>query len=195
MGNKSAKNPTSIEKTTTFKKKEKILGDTALDNLKADWVHVKGVKSWADINPETSSINIKEFRLLMNNSISDKELNALFGLYDFNHDGTITWKEYICVIALIMAGSVQEKIRLIFNCFDDDGNGVLSKDEFLKAAKRFSDTDKNVVAFSERVFKACDANGDGEVSYKEFTSWVTQNPTEFEEFAGVLNIIGRDDTQ
>jgi hypothetical protein len=46
---------------------------------------------------------------------------------------------------------------VIFNCFDDDGNGVLSKEEFLKAAKRFSDTEKNIQAFSDRVFKAvCD---------------------------------------
>jgi hypothetical protein len=102
------------------------VGTEALENLKADWIHVKsmlalstlwtaihllGVKSWADIDPNTSSINIDEFRQLMNNAISEKELNALFGLYDYNHDGTITWKEYICVIALIMAGSVQEKIR------------------------------------------------------------------------------------
>jgi len=194
MGNKQTTKKQDIEKTSTFKKKEKILGEMAIENLKADWIHVKGVKSWAEIDPNTSSIDIKEFRQLMNNAISDKELNALFGLYDFNHDGTITWKEYICVIALIMAGSVQEKIRLIFNCFDDDGNGVLSKDEFLKAAKRFSDTDKNVSAFSEKVFKACDANGDGEVSYKEFANWVIANPEEFEEFAGVLNILGREDS-
>lgn len=30
------------------------------------------------------------------------------------------------------------------------------------------------------------------MSYKEFSTWVMQNPKEFEEFAGVLNILGRD---
>jgi hypothetical protein len=35
----------------------------------------------------------------------------------------------------------------------------------------------------------CDENGDGEVSYKEFHTWVINNQDEFEKFAGVLNIL------
>lgn len=52
------------------------------------------------------------------------------------------------------AAFVVSHVLVIFNCFDDDGNGVLSKEEFFKAAKRFSDTEKNIQAFSDRVFKA-----------------------------------------
>ena len=33
----------------------------------------------------------------MEPSWSDKDLNALFRLYDFDGSGEITWKEYVCV--------------------------------------------------------------------------------------------------
>lgn len=74
----------------------------------------------------------------MDPSWSQKDIENLFELYDFNHDNQITWKEYVCVCALIFKGSLEEKIKLIFNCFDEDGNGTLSREEFESAAKRFS---------------------------------------------------------
>jgi Ca2+-binding EF-hand superfamily protein len=45
-----------------------------------------------------------------------------------------------------MSGSDEEKIKLIFFAFDDDGNGILSYKEFKNATKKFaSHLDKNEV--------------------------------------------------
>jgi len=198
MGNKEGKGEGkgryALEVTPTFKKKDKILGSSALENLKEDWIKVKHVSSWSQIDPNTSSINRAEFKKLMSNTISDKDLDALFNLYDFNHDGNITWKEYTCVIALIMAGSVKEKIKLIFNCFDDNGDGVLSKEELELAAKKFSCwSDSDLKIFTTKIFQQCDVNNSGAISYKEFQNWVNTHPVEFEEFVGVLNILSLQD--
>lgn len=42
------------------------------------------------------------------------------------------------VVAMIMGGSQDEKIKLLFTAFDDDGNGTLSHKEFLNATKKFA---------------------------------------------------------
>eukprot|EP01125_Pyxidicula_operculata_P016831 TRINITY_DN5831_c0_g2_i2.p1 TRINITY_DN5831_c0_g2~~TRINITY_DN5831_c0_g2_i2.p1 ORF type:complete len:133 (+),score=18.92 TRINITY_DN5831_c0_g2_i2:278-676(+) len=118
------------------------------------------------------------------------DLESLFQLYDCDHSGTITWREYICVITLIMAGTIEDRVRLIFNCFDADGNGVLTKDEFKKAAKNFSDLNGDEIDdFTEKVFRECDKNGDKEVSYKEFHNWVISHQDSFTDLVGVLNIV------
>lgn len=44
--------------------------------------------------------------------------------------------------------------QVIFNCFDEDGNGVLDREEFKMAATRFSDQKDNIDAFCNRVFAA-----------------------------------------
>eukprot|EP01126_Amoeba_proteus_P031442 TRINITY_DN3084_c0_g1_i1.p1 TRINITY_DN3084_c0_g1~~TRINITY_DN3084_c0_g1_i1.p1 ORF type:complete len:174 (-),score=25.60 TRINITY_DN3084_c0_g1_i1:120-641(-) len=172
-----------------------------MENLKEDWCIVKKIE-YQTIDKKVvpskditkTSISKAEFKQLMSSDMTERDLDALFSLYDYDHDGTITWREYICVITLLMAGSTMEKVKLIFNCFDEDGNGVLTRDEFRSAALKFSDAeDENVGAFCDRVFKACDVNGDGEVSYKEFYTWVTGNQDEFDKFAGVLNILPADD--
>jgi len=165
------------------------LPESALQSLRADWAKVKGAPE-KSINWNTTQVNLEEFTKLMNPEMKPKDVEALFNLYDFNHDGSIAWKEYIVVITLIMSGSVKQKIQLIFNCFDEDGNGELSKKEFVTAASRFSQSQsQGIEQFATKIFASCDKNGDGSVSYKEFYNWVQANPAEFEKFAGVLNIV------
>jgi Ca2+-binding EF-hand superfamily protein len=74
-------------------------------------------------------------------------------------DGTITWAEYICVISLILDGTLEERIKLIFNCFDEDGDGELTKAEFTTAAKRFSNSNSSIENLVDSVFATCDLNG------------------------------------
>jgi len=178
------------------------LSGESLENLKEDWCMVKNIpyqiqnkRVVPSQDISKTSITQKEFKKLMSSDMSDKDLESLFSLYDYDHDGTITWREYICVITLLMTGNTKEKIRLIFNCFDSDGNGVLDREEFKMAAQRFSSQSGSIDAFCDRVFFACDRNGDGDVSYKEFLEWVTSNQDEFEQFAGVLNILPAADGQ
>jgi len=206
MGNKQQSGKKTQRANQTNKKQEKeavkLLGGESMESLKEDWCNVKNIpydhenkKIIPKQDITKSSISKAEFRKLMSSDMCDKDLDALFALYDYDHDGTITWREYICVITLLMAGNVKDKVRLIFNCFDEDGNGVLDREEFEMAATRFSETKDNIKSFCDHIFTVCDENGDGEVSYKEFHTWVTTHQEEFEKFAGVLNILPDDPPQ
>jgi len=59
---------------------------------------------------------------------------------------------------------------------------------FLKHVSFSSKRDSSKLCL-DQVFKACDENGDGSVSLKEFENWVKKNPEDFEKFVGVLNIL------
>jgi len=182
------------------KKAPKLIGQQAYEDLKADWCSVNNIKFQkkedGSVIPQTkdfssTSINKEQFTRLMS-QMSPEDIDALFSLYDLDHDGTVRWKEYICIITLIMHGTIKNKIRLIFNTFDTDGNDFLSKDEFLAATKRFS-TVTNVQELSDKVFYECDVNGDGKISFQEFFDWVQNNKDTFEQLVGVLNIINMSD--
>lgn len=92
-----------------------------MENLKEDWCMVKNIAYQIENKRVIPSqditktcINKIEFKKLMSSDMSDKDLDALFSLYDYDHDGTITWREYICVITLLMAGSVKDKVRRMY---------------------------------------------------------------------------------
>jgi len=174
----------------TTEKKATSLLKPALADLQRDWARAVGVET-STINWKKSQINFSQFKQLMEPSWTDKELLALFRLYDFDGSGTITWREYVCVCAIVMAGTTEEKIKLLFSTFDEDGSGELSIEEFSTAAKKFSidKTDKEREAFVQRVFKDCDKNGDGSVSFKEFFAWSSSHHDDFDAFTGAVNIL------
>eukprot|EP01126_Amoeba_proteus_P049404 TRINITY_DN5778_c0_g1_i2.p1 TRINITY_DN5778_c0_g1~~TRINITY_DN5778_c0_g1_i2.p1 ORF type:complete len:189 (-),score=34.45 TRINITY_DN5778_c0_g1_i2:63-629(-) len=160
----------------------------AIPDLQNDWAKVKG-KAVNKINWKKTTINKSEFAKLMDESFTPDEIDGLFQLYDPNHDGSITWTEYICVISLILDGTTAEKIKLIFNCFDEDGNGELSKEEFRRAARRFSHNTDSLEKFIDSVFTVCDLNGDGKVTYSEFVAWQMAHPEDFQKFTGSVHIL------
>eukprot|EP01126_Amoeba_proteus_P045177 TRINITY_DN5048_c0_g1_i2.p1 TRINITY_DN5048_c0_g1~~TRINITY_DN5048_c0_g1_i2.p1 ORF type:complete len:143 (-),score=14.50 TRINITY_DN5048_c0_g1_i2:332-760(-) len=120
MGSGNTKKVGREKQTSKKREKEalKILEGDSLENLKEDWCSAKKIAyhmengrvvSSVDIN--TTSINRNEFQNLMNADMSARDLDALFQLYDYDHDGTITWREYICVITLLLVGDTSEKVR------------------------------------------------------------------------------------
>jgi len=97
-----------------------------------------------------------------------------FNAFDENKDGRINFKEFVCGLSVILRGSVEERLRLIFNSYDSDGNGFLDTDEvynIFKASlisKGNSITDSDIKEMVYKVFKEVDVNNDGKLSYDEF---------------------------
>lgn len=95
-----------------------IVGNDTFNNLQAEWCRVKKLPKTDDINWARSSLDRQEFGLLHDGKeMTEKELDALFNLYDYSHSGYVTWGEFACTIALIMQGSVNEKIHRNYPSF------------------------------------------------------------------------------
>nr|CDS30945.1 EF HAND 1 calcium binding site [Hymenolepis microstoma] len=59
-----------------------------------------------------------------------------------------------------------EELRDIFNCFDTDGNGTISKEEFSKVLSVVSLNPSSVQM--ELLMSHVDINGDGQIAFDEF---------------------------
>jgi len=153
-----------------------------LEEIKKDWLKV--VK--AD-DTKGTSVGFAQFKQLMQN-LPDKDLKAIYTLYDQDHSGSISWTEYICVIVRLMTGSVQEKVRLVFDAIDEDGNSQLSKEEVKTAIKKFNqDGIADSTQFVDNLFKIYDVNKDKKISFLEFMEFVKKDPNAFALLVGTFN--------
>jgi len=181
MGNQNAPPLQGLKTGKVMKMAESRFDAKTMDELTAAWLKVaKGKKA---------SINFEQFAELMELSSTDEKLRALFSLYDLNNDNKITWKEYICVVALLLGGSVEEKLVLLFNAFDENKDGKVSKQEFQEAVEKFSRADsENAGEFVEEVFGLVDTNNDGLITLDEFRLFMELNRATFDKACGILGV-------
>ena len=75
-------------------------------------------------------------------------VDVVFGAFDANQDGLITFNEFLIAISSSCFGTVEEKLEWIFKLVDLDGNGVIGKHELIKIVEQiyllFGDDDGNI---------------------------------------------------
>ncbi|XP_071487821.1 dual oxidase 2-like [Diadema antillarum] len=57
-------------------------------------------------------------------------VEQMFELVDQDHSGTISFREFLDVIVVFAKGSPEDKLKLMFNMYDIDRSGHLSREEF-----------------------------------------------------------------
>jgi len=113
---------------------------------------------------------------------------------DLNGDGEVTFEEY--VMWSINVDSVSsdpseprlrrvsqhygfhpwdvEKIKAVFDGFDEDASGAIDKDEFMKALRKLMHLGEHghiAPSQFERYWLEADADRNGEISFEEFMLW------------------------
>ena len=63
---------------------------------------------------------------------SDRLSNHIFKVYDSNNDSFISFDELLTVIYISSSGSPEENLKLIFNIFDTNKDGLITKRELKK---------------------------------------------------------------
>lgn len=106
-------------------------------------------------------------------------LDHLFRTFDFNNDGQINFKEFVCGISVATRGTPDEKLTWTFNVYDVNHDGTITLDEVgeimkaIYAVNGVSETEQE--EFGKKAFQELDMNGDGKITVAEFLKGVKLN--------------------
>ena len=103
-----------------------------------------------------------------------------------DQNGSIDSYEFVCALSLMSHATLDEKAELIFNLYDFDRSGSISKDELtvlmantmasLKSMeKKPAPTINEIEQKTNAFFSAADTDGDMQISLKEFKTYIKQD--------------------
>ena len=151
-------------------------------------------------------ISVKQFGQAAKNlgwTGSQAELDESFMLADADSTGQLSWNEFrewymaknpdaVALMMRDMEGHdemAQGHIRDFFNAHDSDGNGQLSRGEFIGMARKLGlESDNSEL---KHMFKVMDLDKSGTIEFDEFVSWYEDN-TDGEMLKRVKGVIGND---
>ena len=106
---------------------------------------------------------------------TEEDCQAIKSMCDLDGDGTINFCEFLEMMAQFQYSKEHSEVGLksMFQAFDKNGDGVLTKDEIARAWKMFinpnaEEADKEITECMAK----CDLDGDGKISYDEFVKGV-----------------------
>ena len=104
-------------------------------------------------------------------------VERLFSIFDSDHTGLIDVKEFIIGMSNFGGEARDNKIKFAFSVYDLDGSGFIDSSEMRKiiGATNMS-TDKQVERKVEWLMRQCDTDGDGNISFDEFTQLSKSSP-------------------
>lgn len=109
-------------------------------------------------------------------------VESFFSTFDSNNGGNIDMKEFTVGISMLTKGTLDEKIRLAFDCIDNNKSGFLDRVElgdFLRcliqagpavAGSTLVSTEQ-VNQMVTQAFAVIDVNNDEKISFEEFHKW------------------------
>ncbi|CAL8072330.1 unnamed protein product [Calicophoron daubneyi] len=102
----------------------------------------------------------------------------VFRSFDQEHNGTLTFEQFIQALSSLTHGSQTDKLSWAFRLYDLNGDGVISKNEMLKVVNAIYDLlgrsteppieENTITDHADRVFRRLDLNQDGVISKEEF---------------------------
>ncbi|XP_071037619.1 calaxin-like isoform X2 [Parasteatoda tepidariorum] len=116
-----------------------------------------------------------------------------FTAADVDKDKRIDLEEFIRIVLIMLRGTVDAKIKLCFTCYDLSENNELTRDDIttllLEALNEPPTKNNNADALRdlvEAVFSKMDLDGDGVISYEEFTAACYEDYLIMQSFGQIL---------
>jgi serine/threonine-protein phosphatase 2B regulatory subunit len=91
-------------------------------------------------------------------------------MYDKDSSGQINTREFLISLLSFTGAGRDEKLKFSFAAFDEDGNGVITKQELVQILKsnHMAAKDAEVARKAETIMRQADKNGDGVITFDEF---------------------------
>jgi len=94
----------------------------------------------------------------------------VFQLFDYEKSGQIDVREFLVALSNFSGAGKDDKLKFAFMVFDEDGNGMITKEELTKILKanHMASSDAEVARKAETILAQADKDGDGVVNFDEF---------------------------
>lgn len=181
MGNKAGKH--AAMKSKEVSRLEKATGFSAdeIRTLYSQFQALKGVEAKDD---DLTTMSFQEFQAALGyKGKASIFIERIFITFDDNHDGYITFEEFIHGLSLLTPTVPQEKkLRFTFNIYDLSRRGKVSPNDLstiLYSVLRehgVAMTDDQVAAMVAETFRQHDLNKDGYMDYDEYQQMCVKNP-------------------
>lgn len=98
------------------------------------------------------------------------QVEKLFQLFDKDRSGQIDVREFMIGLQNFTGAGKDERLKFAFTVFDEDGNGVITKQELIKILKanHMATHDREVMRKADTIMAQADKDGDGVVDFDEF---------------------------
>ena len=117
---------------------------------------------------------------ITNDLLIEQNWNA----FDEDRDGKVSIQEFITAVGIMSSGSVQDKLRFVFQMYDANGDGSLDREELLQIFKVSASLKGTYIPLPqlkrmvEETFKEIDLNHDGTLDFSEFELAIQKNQLE-----------------
>ncbi|XP_066053714.1 calaxin [Chamaea fasciata] len=123
----------------------------------------------------------------------DVVLDRVFSTFDRNNKGCITVVEWVEGLAVLLRGTLEEKMKYCFAVYDLNGDGYISREEMFQMLKNSlliqpadEEPDEGVKDLVDLVLKKMDYDHDGKLSFADFEKAVREEKLLLEVFGPCL---------
>uniref|UniRef100_A0A8D2PUR3 EF-hand calcium binding domain 1 n=1 Tax=Zosterops lateralis melanops TaxID=1220523 RepID=A0A8D2PUR3_ZOSLA len=117
----------------------------------------------------------------------------VFSTFDKGNNGCITVVEWVEGLAVLLRGTLEEKMKYCFAVYDLNGDGYISRDEMFQMLKNSlliqpadEEPDEGVKDLVDLVLKKMDYDHDGKLSFADFEKAVREEKLLLEVFGPCL---------
>lgn len=147
------------------------LEDFARDNgIKPESVKKAYKRFQATDKDGSGQIDYSEFCEVMQVDPSP-QCERVFQLFDNEKTGRVDVREFMIALSNFSGAEKEEKLKFAFMVFDEDGNGVITRQELMKILKanHMASNEAEVARKADTIMSQGDKDGDGVISFDEFS--------------------------
>jgi len=162
--------PTGASVVAQRNAKKAALDEFARDNnLKPESIKKAYKRFQATDKDKSGMIDYTEFCEILQVDPSPQG-EKVFQLFDYDKSGQIDVREFMIALSNFTGAGKDDKLKFSFMIFDEDGNGVITKDELTRILKanHMATQDSEVARKADTIMSQADKDGDGVVTFDEF---------------------------
>jgi Ca2+-binding EF-hand superfamily protein len=110
-------------------------------------------------------------------------LERLYSVFDANDSDSIDFNEFCLGLTRLLKGTVNEKLELLFQMYDKNGDGTIGLTELLDVVSETDEILKSEAQFASQIMHSLDVDGDGSISQSEFVQVLEKEPALMANFS------------